>query len=79
MGFISNLFKPKLEKPSPLPPAAIPPTLANPAIMLQAQAGAKGAKKAAGAGFDDTVTNVGGQKGVGLAAASSLATPSLLG
>lgn len=82
MGFISKLFspsKPKIEKQGALPPAAIPPTWANPALAFFGAEGNKRNKKALGAGFDDTVLNVGGTGGVGMAAQSNLAKPSLLG
>ena len=61
-----------------LPPAAAPPTLANPAVSMAGADQRSKAAAAAGAGFDSTLTNVGGAQGL-QPAADQTAKRSLLG
>ena len=75
MGFLSKLFKPKLEGQLPTPPMANPPVFAN-AYSQIASGDATGKKKKVG--FDSTIKTPGGATG-DLAQPAMLATPSLLG
>ena len=75
MGFLSKLFKPKLEGQVPTPPMANPPVFAN-AYSQIAAGDSTGKKKKIG--FDSTIKNANGAQG-DLAQPAMLATPSLLG
>lgn len=79
MGFIKNLFKPKIEsKMPPLPPAANPPTFASAYSQIAAGAGQKRIRKASKeAGFGDSDGTTPSNQT--LANPVTTATPSLLG
>lgn len=48
----------------PVPPSASPATLANPAVSMAGATQRSRAAAAAGAGFDNTLTNTGGPGGL---------------
>lgn len=65
MGFFRNLFgggaqQPVVIPPPPAPPAANPPSIADPSAVAAGVQTKRGARAAAGAGFDGTLLT-GGQ------------------
>ena len=72
------MFKPKIEKPPPLPPMANPPLFASAYSQIAAGQGIRAkAKTKNAAGFEDI--NATASTGTDLAKPVALATPSLLG
>lgn len=69
---------PKVPSVPPVPPAAAPATLANPSSSEAGIVERQQAAAAAGAGFNNTLTNQGGAPGL-IPPANQQATRSLLG